>query len=150
VRRSAAGFHLSRRALAALLVGAAVARATAARAAERLRIRDLYAERAEFSAKATGLNGQLVEIQGFMAPPLKAEADFFVLTKLPMAVCPFCDSELDWPTDIVLVRLARRQDWAEFNQPIVASGRLELGTEIDEGTGFVSRVRLVDARYELA
>ena len=125
-------------------------RAVVASATERLRIRDLYAERAEFSAKANGLNGQPVEIQGFMAPPLKAEADFFVLTKLPMAVCPFCDSELDWPTDIVLVRLARRQDWAEFNQPIVARGRLELGTEIDEGTGFVSRVRLVDARYELA
>ena len=143
--------HLTRRAaLATLLTGTAATRAVVASATERLRIRDLYAERAEFSAKANGLNGQPVEIQGFMAPPLKAEADFFVLTKLPMAVCPFCDSELDWPNDIVLVRLARRQDWAEFNQPIVVRGRLELGTEIDEGTGFVSRVRLVDARYELA
>lgn len=142
--------HLTRRALAALLAGTAATRTVVASAAERLRIRDLYAERAEFSAKATSLDGQAVEIQGFMAPPLKAEADFFVLTKLPMAVCPFCDSELDWPTDIVLVRLGRRQDWAEFNQPIVARGRLQLGTEIDEGTGFVSRVRLVDARYELA
>lgn len=142
---------LTRRALAALAAGAAAAEATPARAAvvERIRIRDLYAERAEFSAKANGLDGRPVEIQGYMAPPLKADAAFFVLTKLPMAVCPFCDSELDWPTDIVLVRLRRRQDWAEFNQPIVASGRLALGTEVDPDTGFVSRVRLVDAAYDL-
>jgi hypothetical protein len=85
-----------------------------------------------------------------MAPPLKAEADFFVLTKLPMAVCPFCDSELNWPTDIVLVRLGQRQDWVDFNRPIVVRGRLELGTEVDPETGFVSRVRLVDAAYEIA
>jgi hypothetical protein len=116
---------------------------------ERLRIRDLYAKGAEFSDKAQALNGQTVEIQGFMAPPLKAEADFFVLTKLPMAVCPFCDSELDWPTDIVLVKLGQRQDWVDFNRPIVVRGRLQLGTEVDQETGFVSRVRLVEARYEL-
>jgi hypothetical protein len=91
-----------------------------------------------------------VVVQGFMAPPLRAEAAFFVLTKLPMAVCPFCDSELDWPTDIVLVRLRRQQDWVEFNQPIKVRGILELGTNIDRDTGFVSRVRLVGAVYELA
>jgi hypothetical protein len=85
-----------------------------------------------------------------MAPPLKAEAAFLVLTKLPMAVCPFCDSELDWPTDIVLVRLRRQQDWVEFNQPIKVRGILELVTDIDRDTGFVSRVRLVGAVYELA
>ena len=119
-------------------------------AVERLRIRDLYARGAEFSDKAQSLSGQEVVIQGFMAPPLKADAAFFVLTKLPMAVCPFCDSELNWPTDIVLVRLHSRQDWVDFNLPILVTGRLELGTEIDQETGFVSRVRLVEAEYELA
>jgi hypothetical protein len=29
-------------------------------------------------------------------------------------------------------------------------GKLELGTEVDAETGFVSRVRLTDARYELS
>jgi hypothetical protein len=81
---------------------------------------------------------------------LKPDVNFFVLTKLPMAVCPFCDSELNWPNDIVLVRLRDRQDWVDFNQAIVATGTLELGTEIDEATGFVSRVRLVGAAFELA
>jgi hypothetical protein len=111
-------------------------------------MRDIYAAGAEFSARAQELDGQEVAVQGFMAPPLAAEADFFVLTKLPLAVCPFCDSELDWPTDILLVRLRRPQQWVDFNQPIQVTGTLRLGTEIDPETGFVSRVRLVDAAYE--
>jgi hypothetical protein len=85
-----------------------------------------------------------------MAPPLKPDAQFFVLTKMPMAVCPFCDNEADWPRDIVLVRLRERQDWVIFNRAIVTEGVLELGTEVDEETGFVSRVRLTDAVYETA
>ena len=32
-----------------------------------------------------------------------AFAAFFVLTRIPMAVCPFCDSEANWPDDLVLV-----------------------------------------------
>jgi len=71
-----------------------------------------------------------------------------VLTKMPMAVCPFCDKEADWPQDIVLVRLREKQDWVDFNLPILVTGTLSLGTEIDQETGFVSRVRLIDAAYE--
>jgi hypothetical protein len=141
-----AGF--GRRSIVALIV-AAGAFARPGAAADRIRIRDLYGRGAEFSEKAVSLADQTVQIQGFMAPPLKPDADFFVLTKLPMAVCPFCDSEMNWPNDIVLVRLRDRQDWVDFNRPIVATGTLSLGTEIDEDTGFVSRIRLVDASYEL-
>ena len=47
------------------------------------------------------------------------------------------------------MRLRGRQAWVDFNQPIVVTGTLALGTEIDGATGFVSRVRLVDARFEL-
>lgn len=137
----------TRRVLMGLLLG--LATLSQADAAMTLRIRDLYGAGAAFSDLAQAQAGKRVRIRGFMAPPLKAEADFFVLTKLPMAVCPFCDSELSWPTDIVLVRLAEPQPWVDFNQPIVVTGTLELGTETDEETGFVSRVRLVDATYEL-
>ena len=49
----------------------------------------------------------------------------------------------------MLVRLRRDQDWVDFNQPIVVTGTLRLGTEIDPATGFVSRVRLDDAAYGL-
>ena len=139
---------LDRRCLLGMIL-AVSAPARQSAAADRIRIRDLYGHGAAFSDQALALNEQRVQIQGFMAPPLKPDADFFVLTKLPMAVCPFCDSELDWPNDIVLVRLRGRQDWVDFNQPIVVTGTLALGTEIDAATGFVSRVRLVDANFGL-
>ena len=140
---------LNRRCLLAMIV-AVGAPARPGAAADRIRIRDLYGRGAAFSDQALALDEQRVQIQGFMAPPLKPDAEFFVLTKLPMAVCPFCDSELDWPNDIVLVRLRGRQDWVDFNQPILVTGTLALGTEIDPATGFVSRVRLVDASFELS
>ena len=139
---------LKRRRLLGMLVVAGIP-ARPGLAAERLRIRDLYGQGAEFSPQAIALNERTVQIQGFMAPPLKPDADFFVLTRLPMAVCPFCDSELNWPSDIVLVRLRDRQDWVDFNLPILVTGMLALGTEIDAATGFVSRVRLVDAVFAL-
>ena len=50
-----------------------------------------------FSDKVKALAGKPVAMKGFMAPPLKAEADFFVLTAAPMALCPFCSSDADWP-----------------------------------------------------
>lgn len=117
---------------------------------ERIKIRDLYETQAEFSKQAKTLEGERIEIPGFMAPPLKPDAEFFVLTKMPMAVCPFCDSAADWPVDIVLVLLRKEQEWVDFNRPIVARGVLELGVAVDEETGFVSKVRLVDAEYEFA
>ena len=119
-------------------------------AAERIKIRDLYETQTQFSERALALANSEVEVPGFMAPPLKPDATFFVLTKMPMAVCPFCNDEADWPADIVLVRLKREQEWVDFNRPIVVTGTLELGTEIDEETGFVSKVRLTDAVYEPA
>jgi hypothetical protein len=117
-------------------------------ARERIRIRDLYERVNEFSEIAQRLKGERIEIRGFMAPPLKPEAQFFVLTSRPMAVCPFCESEADWPNDIILVKLKRHQDWVYFNVPIVVEGVLELGVEVDEETGFVSLVRLVDGHFE--
>ena len=51
----------------------------------------------EFSDRLLALRGMTVAITGFMAPPLKAESTFFVLTSQPMAICPFCQSDADWP-----------------------------------------------------
>jgi hypothetical protein len=135
---------------AAMIAPSLLSRARPLHAAEVLKVRELYGRGMEFSDKAQALDGQRVQIRGFMAPPLKPDAQFFVLTKMPMAVCPFCDNEADWPRDIVLVRLRERQDWVIFNRAIVTEGVLELGTEVDEETGFVSRVRLTDAVYETA
>ncbi len=128
---------------------ALIGRRRRAAAAEQIKIRDLYRTNTEFSERAVALQGQRIEIPGFMAPPLKPDAAFFVLTKRPMAVCPFCDNAVDWPADIVLVLMREQQEWVYFNRPILVSGVLELGVAVDQSTGFVSKVRLVDARYEL-
>jgi hypothetical protein len=102
----------------------------------------------EFSDKVKRLTGQEITIKGFMAPPLKAEANFFVLTEIPMSLCPFCSSDADWPDNILVVYLARKQTFVQFNAPIAAQGVLEYGSWVDPETGFVSQLRLRDASFD--
>ncbi|MDS9469520.1 hypothetical protein RGQ15_18295 [Paracoccus sp. MBLB3053] len=104
----------------------------------------------EFSDKIKTLTGEPVAIKGFMAPPLKAEAQFFVLTQIPMALCPFCSTDADWPENILVVYLGRKQTFTRPNQLIEARGMLERGSWTDPDTGFVSQLRLREARYDLA
>lgn len=93
------------------------------------------------SDKLTNLDGLEVVIQGFIAPPLKAIPDFFVLTRFRLSTCPFCHSADEWPDDIVLVYLPEARfintDW-----PVRIRGRLEVGPSVDAETGMVSLVRL--------
>lgn len=100
-----------------------------------------------FSDKVKTLAGQPVGMRGFMAPPLKAEAKFFVLTEIPMSICPFCSSDADWPDNIVVVYLDAAQTFVQANAPIEVAGTLEVGSWTDPETGFVSLLRLVDARF---
>jgi len=115
-----------------------------------LKLRTLYNKDRSFSDLAKSLEGSRISVDGYMAPPLKADSQFFVLTKIPMAVCPFCESEAEWPRDILAIYTKRTFEVVAFNRKIVTSGVLELGTFKDPETGFVSRVRLVDAVYERA
>lgn len=101
----------------------------------------------EFSDKVKALAGQAVTMHGFMAPPLKAEARFFVLTEIPMALCPFCSSDADWPDNIVVVYLDHRQTFVQANARIEVRGRLEVGSWTDPETGFVSLLRLRGAEF---
>jgi hypothetical protein len=119
-------------------------------AVPRLDFSDLYVREMELTAIVQAIAGQRVEMFGFMAPPLKAEASFFVLTSVPMATCPFCETEAQWPDDIVLVLTRNIINAVGFNRPIRAEGVLDLGFETDAETGFVSLIRLEDARFELA
>ncbi|MDR1048438.1 MAG: hypothetical protein LBL51_01680 [Synergistaceae bacterium] len=102
------------------------------------------------SGKLKSLDGQVVAMEGFMAPPLKPTLSFFVLTRVPMSLCPFCSSDADWPYDIVLVRLDRPVTALPFDRPIRVEGVLELGTETDSETGFVSLVRIRATRLREA
>ena len=125
---------------------AALLRPAGASAAAAFRVRDLWNKDMSFSPLAQDLDGERVEAKGFMAPPLKANSTFFVLTNRPMAVCPFCETEAEWPDDIMAVHTRRIFDVIPFNLPCTATGELALGTETDGETGFVSRARIVDAR----
>ncbi|MBK1714783.1 hypothetical protein CKO43_18645 [Rubrivivax gelatinosus] len=104
----------------------------------------------QYSERALALRGQPVRMRGYMAPPLKPESRFFVLTREPVAVCPFCASDAEWPVDIVVVYLRDTLAPVDFNRRVEASGRLEIGSRTDPTTGFVSQVRLVDAQVHEA
>lgn len=113
-----------------------------------LRMRDLYNKDLTFSDFALAHAGSRVAVTGFMAPPLKADARFFVLTKRPMSVCPFCETSAEWPDDILGVYVKRRLRVVPFNVRITTRGVLELGDFRDPDTGFLSRVRIADALYD--
>jgi hypothetical protein len=101
----------------------------------------------EFSEKVKQLNGKEIAMRGFMAPPLKAEAHFFVLTEIPMSICPFCSTDSDWPDNIVVVYLDDKQTFTQSSQTIEVRGKLETGSWTDPDTGFVSLLRIRQAEY---
>ena len=151
VRSSVRGFGgdrsgLTRRSILRLACLAPFA-GVAARAAETVTFEDIAIADDQFTDKAKKLAGKVVEMRGYMAPPLKPEIDFFVLTSLPTAVCPFCDAVATWPDDIVLIFLDRPVRALSYDRLISVSGILEIGTDTDAATGFVSRVRLRDSKY---
>ena len=130
--------------------GLAPAVPAAAASPRRIRMFELYGEDDEFSPLARELAGQRVSLQGFMAPHLRVDADFFILSNTPVETCPFCASEGDWIDSIVFVRMRRKEEAVSPGVLIVAEGTLEIGPARDEATGFVSKVRLVDAAFRTA
>ena len=132
--------------LCALLVaGAAFAQPT-------FTFSDLYADAdtQEFSPELQAASGETVTMLGYAAPPLKPDADFFVLTKYPMAVCPFCESEAEWPPDIVYVKLPEGGTDTIIFGALEVTGTLEVGTAKDPDTGFVSKIRIQADKVERA
>ena len=115
-----------------------------------LRFRDLYSRGMELAPQTAALDGTTVRITGYMAPPLKPEVGFFVLTKLPMATCPFCNDAADWPTDLVVAYARNPIEVVRFSTLITVEGRFETGFKTDAETGFVSYLRLMDVTYSRA
>lgn len=98
----------------------------------------------QYSERAKLLKGKEVRMRGYMAPPLKPDSKFFVLTREPVSVCPFCSSDAQWPTDIVVVYLKAALGPVNFSHRIEVQGRLEIGSWTDPDTGFVSQVRIIN------
>ncbi|MGR6430225.1 hypothetical protein [Rhizobium sp. PAMB 3182] len=152
MNRQPSPFQMSRRRLMTLAAGMPLAAlARPAFAATDLTFDELYSKVTvlglEFSDKVKSLDGKPVTMGGFMAPPLKAEANFFVLTEIPMALCPFCSSDADWPDNIVVIYLGDKQTFLPGGTRIAVEGRMEVGSWVDPDTGFLSRLRLRDARF---
>lgn len=99
------------------------------------------------SDKLLSLDGQEVVIEGYMAPPLKAELDWFVLTRIRLSYCPFCSTAADWPDDIALIYLAG-DTIRPTEKPLRLQGRLEVGPAVDPETGMVSIVRIYATQLE--
>ncbi len=136
---------------AALLAAFLLAGAGAAYAADTLTFSEFYTQTVrgtKFTPKLTSLVGKQVTVVGSMAPPLKAMGNFFVLSKDPVSLCPFCQSDADWPADILVIYLKKERTFVQKNRPLSVTGRLEAGSYTDPTTGFVSLVRLVDAEME--
>lgn len=123
-----------------LLLGAASAEA------EELSFDEIYsgysADGLTFSDKTLSLEGGTVTVSGYMAPPLTPSIHFFVLTEVPMSVCPFCSSDADWPDNIIVVKDDDPITALPYDTPITVTGTLEIGSETDEETGFVSQLRV--------
>jgi hypothetical protein len=134
-----------------LLAGVVFALSAPAKgAAQRIRMFELYEEDNQFSPLAQELKGKRITIQGFMAPHLKVDSDFFILSNSPVETCPFCASEGDWIDSIIFVRMRNKQEAIDPGTLIVVEGTLEIGPERDEATGFVSKVRLTNADFRKA
>ena len=146
--------HISRRALLIGASGFCLSTAPIARAAEVLTFAGLYksfgVRGMEFADRLIELRGKPVSIDGYMAPPLKPESTFFVLTREPVALCPFCQSDAEWPADIVVVYLKSVAPLVSGGEKVNVSGQLEVGSWTDPQTGFVSQIRVVDASYRRA
>ncbi len=101
------------------------------------------------SDKLVALDGQSVIMEGYMAPPLKPALDFFVLTRIQLAFCPFCSTAGDWPDDIALVYMPEGETILATSDPIRIVGRMEIGASTDQETGMVSLVRIYADRVEI-
>jgi len=54
---------------------------------------------------------------------------------------------MDWPVDIVFLKLGGTAEAVEPSYGIAVTGRLETGMEMDGSIEFVSLVRLVEATW---
>lgn len=138
-------FRLREAVLAAAAAAAVLTGTVTAEAAD-ISFDELYsdwtAEGLVLSDKTLSLEGQTVTMTGYMAPPLTPTIHFFVLTEVPMSVCPFCSSDADWPDNIIVVKLSESVTALPYDSPISVTGTLEIGGEVDEETGFVSQLRI--------
>lgn len=100
----------------------------------------------KISEKLQALEGQTVEIVGFMDGILPRDGSHFMLIKEPSFLCPFHAVSFDW-AGFVPVFLKGSTDY--IDGPVRIIGRLDVGSKIDE-MEMRSYVRIYDAEIERA
>lgn len=93
------------------------------------------------SEKLKSLDGRKVIINGYMAPPLALELDWFQLTLQPVGGCAFCGDSFSVTDGTALIY--------PINEPmfftgggIQVTGTIEVGDGRDPATGMISLVRI--------
>ena len=100
----------------------------------------------QISPKLLSLNGQRVEIFGFMDGILPRDGMYFMILKEPLIGCPFHSVDFDWAS-FAAVFLKKGTNYVDG--PIKVTGRLDVGRKVDD-TGFTSYVRIYDATISRA
>lgn len=98
------------------------------------------------SDKLRALQGQTVQIVGFMDGILPRDGSHFMLIKEPSFLCPFHAVSFDW-AGFVPIFLKGSTDY--IDGPVRITGRLDVGGKIDE-MEMQSYVRIYDAEIERA
>ena len=112
-----------------------------------LKFEDIYDRDGNLSEVISETDKQWVTIEGFMAPVLKAGVKFFVLTKKPLEVCPFCEPDAEWPPDILPVFTKRVVTEVPNWRRIEVTGLMSNEPHIDQGTSFYSKFRLLKSSF---
>ena len=84
------------------------------------------------SRKMKDLEGETVEVVGYMSPLTPLNANYFYMIQVPGAVCPFCDGA---DVDFLMVIQVYSADGnpVEFeNDAVKVTGTLEVGEQTDE------------------
>jgi hypothetical protein len=137
------------------LIGLAVGIATGSAAATtRITFADFFASentyqagigmepQLEISPRLESMNGERIEIFGFMDALLPPDGSFFILLREPFLTCPFHANDFDW-AGITTVFVDGSTPY--IGGPVRVEGRLGVGRDRD-GTGLVSYIRIYDAR----
>jgi hypothetical protein len=98
----------------------------------------------QLSDRIQELNGNVVEIFGFMDGILPRDGSHFMLIKEPSFQCPFHTVSFDWAGFVPIFV----DGSTEFiDGPVRIEGRLDVGPKTDE-MGMLSYVRIYDAKVQ--
>lgn len=89
------------------------------------------------------LNGKKVGIKGYKTELTPIDKGFIYLVPTVGAACPFCSADNPKYLEAIAVYPPQGKDSMAFTeQGLWAYGTLEVGEEVDEATGLISKFRL--------